>query len=112
MSERGVVKPPNQSEFSTNRAANGSVPLTREASRVRGSNEMFSHGMPGGSGPLARSASPISPPNNTKFDDGDPGYTPRPASAVEPGKGTVPVNPFLVSGSIVPASTLRDSAKK
>ena len=29
---------------------------------------------------------------------GDPGYTSQPDSAVDPGKGAVPINPFLASG--------------
>lgn len=109
-----ITNAPNQGAFSTNRANNGSVPLTRDASPIVTPNlSRYMHGDPGGSGPLTRMASPIVEPNKTKFADGDPGYTARPAAAVEPGKGSVPVNPFVAGqAGIVPSSMLRDSAKK
>jgi hypothetical protein len=108
--QRGVVKPPNEGEFSSNKANNGFMPLSRDASPCRPPNETIKDGDPGGSFSLAKMASPVNPPN-MGLKDGDPGYTPRPGSAVEPGKGAVPVNPFLVSGGIRPAMPVADMAK-
>jgi hypothetical protein len=105
-----ITNVPNNGEFSRNRANNGSVPLSRDASPIRTGNERFKAGDPGGSGSLAKSASPINPPNDAKFRDGDPGRTPAAPSAIEPGKGAVPVNPFLKSGGIAPASVQADEA--
>jgi hypothetical protein len=110
-----ITNAPNQGEFAANRAANGYLPLTRGASPVDPPNlSKFGHGDPGGSANLARMASPIaSTPNRSDFVGGDPGYTPRPGSAVEPGNGSVPVNPFTPgSNGIVPSSRIPDSAMR
>jgi hypothetical protein len=55
------------------------------------------HGDAGGSANLARQASPVIAAK-PRFADGDPGYTPQPDSAVDPGKGAIPVDPLFVSG--------------
>jgi hypothetical protein len=96
--QRGVVKPPNESAFKGDGRTNGFLPLTTEQSPVTASNlSRFRHGGTGGSADLARHASPVVPAN-AKLVAGDPGYTPACPSAVEPGKGAVPVNPVLASG--------------
>ena len=96
--QRGVVKPPNETDFKGDCRTNGFLPLSPEQSPVTASNLSRSrHGKAGGSADLARHASPVIPAN-AKLVAGDPGYTPACASAVEPGKGAVPVNPVLASG--------------
>ena len=97
--QRGVVKGSNVEGSAGNRANNGFVPLGGGAPTVHPAN------MPGATGdrrsgsfPLGGGASPIDPPNAKRFDVGMV-QMPQPASAIEPGKGMVPVNPFLPSGS-------------
>jgi hypothetical protein len=103
---------PNNGEFSTNRANNGFLPLTKGASPVNPPNNAAGDRR-GGSSSLAGAASPVNPPNDGRFANGDKG-TSGPASAnpsaMEPGRGAVPVNPFLVSGGIMPATRQADSA--
>jgi hypothetical protein len=94
--------PPNENKFSSNRAANGYLPLTKGSSPVNPPNDA-GRDRRGGSASLAGGMSPVNPPNNSKFQDGDTGATPHAGAAVEPGKGEIPVNPFGVSGGIVPA---------
>jgi len=94
--ERGVVKPPNEGEFKSDRRANGFLPLAGEASTVKPSNEA----RPGGdrrmgSFPLAGGASPINPPNQTGGDRRGYSSDEEMPAAVEPGKGAVPVNPGI-----------------
>jgi hypothetical protein len=93
--QRGVVKPPNETDFKGDCRTNGFLPLTTAGSPVNASNlSRFRHGVAGGSADLARHASPVVPAN-AKLVAGDPGYTSACDSAVEPGKGAVPVNPVL-----------------
>ena len=110
--QRDVVKPPNEGDFKGDRRTNGFLPLSGSGSPVTASNlSRFMHGDAGGSADLARHASPVVPAN-ARFVDGDPGYTSQPDSAVEPGKGAVPVNPFLASGpGVARASRIADDAK-
>jgi hypothetical protein len=103
------MKAPNEAEFSTDRRANGYLPLTESASPVNSLNDA-ARDRRGGSADLAGGVSRINPPNESKCKGGDRGYTPVPPSAVEPGKGQVPVNPFGVSGGIVPARRQADDA--
>jgi len=96
--ERGVLKPPNMSDFKGDCRNNGFLPLSGAKTPVSASNlSRFMHGDAGGSADLARHKSPVVPAN-AKLVDGDPGYTSQPDSAVEPGRGAIPVNPLLVSG--------------
>jgi hypothetical protein len=110
--QRGVVKPPNEGDFKGDRRTNGFLPLSGAGSPVTASNlSRFMHGDAGGSADLARHASPVIPAN-ARLVDGDPGYTSQPDSAVEPGKGAVPVNPFLASGpGLARATWIDDDAK-
>jgi hypothetical protein len=111
-----ITNVPNQGEFSRDRRANGYLPLTGSPSPVTAPNATrFGHGDPGGSGPLTKMAAPLPPiPNDGRFVGGDPGRSGNyePSTAMEPGKGAVPVNPFRVSGAIVPSATQQDSAAK
>jgi hypothetical protein len=96
--QRGIVKPPNETDFKGDCRTNGFLPLSAAGSPITAPNlSRFSQGVAGGSADLARHASPIVPAN-AKLVAGDPGYTPECGSAVEPGKGAVPVNPVLASG--------------
>ena len=96
--QRGVVKPPNEIAFKGDCRTNSFLPLSGAGSPLPVSNlSRFIHGDAGGSADLARHASPVVLAN-AKLVDGDPGYTAQPDSAVEPGKGAVPVNPVLASG--------------
>jgi hypothetical protein len=104
-----AMKAPNEGEFSSDRRANGYLPLTESASPVNPPNDA-ARDRRGGSANLAGGMSPINPPNLSKFRDGDKGMTPVPGSAVEPGKGAIPVNPFGVGGGIVPARRQADDA--
>jgi hypothetical protein len=111
--QRGVVKPPNEGEFKRDRRTNSFLPLSGAGSPVTAPNvSRFVHAEAGGSADLARRASPVVP-SNMRLVDGDPGYTSQPNSAVEPGKGAVPVNPFLASGpGLARASRITDDAKQ
>src|SRR5262249_49766450 len=97
-----AMKAPNEGEFSSDRRANGYLPLTESASPVNPPNDA-ARDRRGGSADLAGGMSPINPPNDSKFRAGDRGMTADAPAAVEPGRGQVPVNPFGVSGGIVPA---------
>jgi hypothetical protein len=98
--QRGIVRGSNKESPSGDGRANGFLPLGGSSPTVHPAN------MPGaigdrrnGSFPLGGGASPINPPNAKRFDVGMV-KMPQPESAIEPGKGLVPVNPFLPSGSI------------
>jgi hypothetical protein len=114
--QRGVVKPPNEGLFKMNdRRANGYLPLTdtKDAMPPDPNLSRFMHGDPGGSADLARRASEIGPlPNETRFREGDKGLSadaPVPFPDM-PGRGAVPVNPFLASGGTAEASPSPDDA--
>ena len=64
-----------------------------------------------GSFPLGGSGSPVNPPNNRRFSVGDV-EMPQPASAIEPGKGAVPVNPFLPGGAVAHSLPVADMAPR
>ena len=112
-----ITNVPNEGEFSRDRRANGYLPLAGAASPVNPPNNggMLRDGDPGGSASMAKMPSPINPPNNNQFRSGDKG-TSGPASANPsaemPGRGAVPVNPYLVSGGIRPAMAEADEATK
>jgi hypothetical protein len=112
-SQRSVVKPPNMSGFKGDARTNGFLSLSGAGSPVSAPNlSRFLHGDAGGSADLARRTSPVSPTTSTLV-DGDPGYTLQPDSAVEPGKGAVPVNPFVASRpGISRANGITDDAKQ
>jgi len=104
--ERDVVKAPNETDLGSaahrDRRANGYMPLTESASPVKPSNEPGPGGdRRGGSANLAGQASPIKTPDH-RFNLED-AKMPQPPSAFEPGKGSVPVQPFVPGGSGVNA---------
>ena len=102
-----------------NRKNNGFLPLGGGASTVHPAN------MPGAAGdrrmgsfPLGSTGEKINPPNDGKlrFTPGDVPNTSSgsPNSAVEPGRGDVPVNPFLPGGAAarsLPVSDMAPSAE-
>lgn len=97
--QRGVVHGSNKEGAAGDRRMNGFLPLGGGAPTVHPANMTDTGGdRRNGSFPLGGSASPINPPNAKRFDVGMV-QMPQPASAIEPGKGVVPVNPFLPSGS-------------
>jgi len=97
--ERDVVKAPNEELRGArgDHRANGFMPLTEQASSVRPSNEPRVGGdRRGGSANLAGQAPPVRTPDH-RFNI-ENAKMPNPPSAVEPGKGAVPVNPFVPGG--------------
>ena len=102
-------------------------------------NTLFSHGDPGSCGPMGRSASPVHSPN-AMFRGGDAGngfmpltksaspvhgsneafkfnvanaQMPQPESAMQPGQGDVPINPFRSGNGVTgPALGISETAVK
>ncbi len=100
---RDLVTPPN--DTGGDRRANGFLGLTGRAAPVDPTNlSRFAHGDPGGSADLTKLASQVAPPNDSRFRDGDKGLTPGMEFPASPGKGAVPVNPFLASGGLASAA--------
>ena len=103
---RAVVTPPNQAGPGGNRATNGYLPLG-------GSAGPLPPGGPGGGDrrngcvPLGGIASPVHLPVD-RFDV-ETAKMPQPPSAIEPGKGAIPVNPWNAAGRpnhAVPSSVI------
>jgi hypothetical protein len=107
--EWGAVEPPNEGEFKGYSRANGFLPLTEAQGNVHPSNERLRDRHTGGSSGLVREPSLVAPLNRPGPPVGTSGTVQVP-SAVEPGKGMVPVNPFLVRGGFVPAERIGDEA--
>jgi hypothetical protein len=109
--ERGVIKGSNQEGAGGDRRNNGFLPLSGGAAAVHPANMPGAQGdRRNGSFPLGATGERITPPNH-KFDVGMV-KMPQPESAIEPGKGTVPVNPFLPSGAPARvAGQIADEAK-
>jgi hypothetical protein len=106
--ERGVVKPPNQ-QLQGLAATRSAVPPAA-VPRLRGPNSALHAGDPGGSANLTRQVSAVAPINQ-RFNVDD-ARMPQPQSAIEPGRGDVPINPFLASGpGIARAKSIPDDAK-
>ena len=103
--DRGIVKPPNQelqglaaTRSHAPRAEMPAMPCPKPA-------------LQGGSADLTRQPSPVAAAS-CRFNV-DNACMPQPPSAFEPGKGDVPVNPFLASGSaIIPGFPFIDDAKQ
>ncbi len=95
--ERGVVKGSNMEGAGGDRRANGFMPLGGGAATVHPANRGAGGDRRAGSFPLTAGGAGITPPNH-RFDVGMV-KMPQPESAIEPGKGTVPVNPFLPGGA-------------
>ncbi len=103
--ERGVVKPPNQElqglAATRSHAPRAGMPATPEPTPA----------LQGGSADLTRQPSPVAPARY--HFNVDNARMPQPPSASEPGKGEVPVNPFLASGTgIARVLPIFDAAKQ
>ncbi len=95
--ERDVVKPANETGRAGARARNGFLPLTGSPATVHPSNEPGARGdRRGGTADLTPHSSPVRVPDH-RFNV-ENAKMPQPPSAVEPGKGAVPVNPFVPGG--------------
>ena len=110
--ERGVVRGSNKEGPGGDLRNNGFLGLAGGASTVHPANRS---GPGAATAATARSrsacgASPINPPNNRRFEVGDV-EMPQPESAIEPGRGADPVNPFLGSGAAAKAMPVSDMAK-
>jgi hypothetical protein len=92
---RGVVKPPNEAGPHGNRASNSSSPLARTVSPIH-TCEHGGGNRRRGCVPLDGVASPVHPPAH-HFDI-DAAKMPQPPSAIEPGRGAIPVDPWDTSG--------------
>lgn len=92
---RVVVKPPNEAGPCGNRASNSYAPLARTA----GPHLACDHGgrnRPRGCVPLDGVASPVHPPAH--HFDVETAKMPQPPSAIEPGRGAIPVDPWDTAG--------------
>ena len=101
-SERGVVKPPNDQ---TKAPIGSSGPLGREASPIM-RNDRSDRRM--GSYPLTGGASAITEAQNRDWKVGT-SSEPEMATTVEPGKGSVPINPGI--GGRIGSMPIADMAK-
>jgi len=110
--ERGVVKPPNMPDKAGDRRNNGFMPLGGEMSTVHPANKEGPGGdRRGGSFPLGGGAPAIADRQHRFNVDEVPGsHAPMPFQS-EPGKGAVPVNPFLPGGAAARATAVADDAK-
>jgi hypothetical protein len=109
--ERGVVKPPNKPTAGGDDRNNGFLPLGGGASTVHPANYGPGGDRKMGSFPLSGGA-PAIQRNGYRFDvDDAPGTANPMPTAVEPGKGTVPVNPFLPGGAVARADSVPDEAR-
>src|ERR1700735_1551230 len=97
--QRGVVKGSNDEERGGDPRANGYLPLGGGASTVHPAN------MPGAAGDRRNGSSslagvtPAIQRNEQRFNVDQILQSPTP-TAIEPGKGAVPVNPFLPGGAV------------
>jgi len=109
--ERDVVKPANEPGRAGARANNSFLPLTGSPPVAQPSNESGARGdRRGGSFNLAEVASPVKTPDH-RFHV-EHAKMPQPPAAIEPGRGTVPVIPFVPGGQgINRAYPVADSAK-
>jgi hypothetical protein len=104
---RSHVTPPNEAGAGGNRANNGYLPLAG----AKGSVRPLNHGgdRRNGSAPLGGMASPVHLYDH-RFDVSK-AKMPQPPSAIEPGKGAVPVNPWDAEGEPNHALTQPDSGR-
>lgn len=97
--QRGAVPVPNEQMKGNH--VNSSSPLGRHAPATKAPNAGIHNGdINNGFLPMAKHASQCSPPNNsTRFDvnDARDGYDNPPVAS--PGRGAIPVNPFMDNGN-------------
>jgi hypothetical protein len=91
----GVVKPSNETGPGGNRASNGYLSLAGSPGPIP-STGLSGGDRRNGSSSLGGMISPVHPPAN-RFDV-EKAKMPQPPSATEPGKGSIPVNPWNDSG--------------
>jgi hypothetical protein len=110
--QHGVVKGSNKEGSGGDMRNNGFLPLGGGASTVHPANRQGPGGdRRDGSFPLAGSASPVNPPNAKRWDVGMVGMPDQPFPA-EPGKGAIPVNPFMPGGAAARALPEPDMAPR
>lgn len=113
--QHGIIKPPN--EASPGNRMNSCGPMGHGASPAHPPNATIHDGNIANSFlSMTHQGSPMNPPNaGLKFSVSD-AQMGQPPSAVAPGKGAIPVNPFTASGNpaMVTAGSayLRDTAKR
>jgi hypothetical protein len=107
--ERGVIKPPNL-DLQGLAATRSQAPAPGRPT-AHPANSRLTAGDPGGSANLTKAVSPIAPASH-RFDV-DRAFKPQPPAAVAPGKGAVPINPFLAStAGVARAVPIDDDAKQ
>jgi hypothetical protein len=108
--QRGVVRGSNMESPAGNMKNNGFLPLSGGAGTVHPAN----HGPGGdhrnGSFPLSAGAAMTKPPDH-RFNVGQVGMPDQPFPD-QPGKGAVPVNPFLPGGEAARSMPVSDMAPK
>jgi hypothetical protein len=107
--QRGVVNPPNKPDRAGDGRANGYLPLSGGAPTLHPSNHGPGGDRRGGSFPLDGGA-PAIHESQRRFNVDDV-KMPQPASAIEPGKGAVPVNPFMPGAAAGRSAAVSDEAK-
>jgi hypothetical protein len=100
----GAVAPPNRPDAAGNRAQNGYLPLVGTRGPVV-PHAPDGH-RPEGSTPRMKMPSPVHPPDH-RFDVGK-AKMPQPPSAIEPGKGAIPVTPWDSDGQPNQAGPVQD----
>ena len=107
--ERGVVRPSNQPGAAGSGANNSYLPLDRRAAGVNPSHYGTGGDNCGGSADLAGQATPVRLPNH--HFDVSMAKMPQPPSAIELGRGAVPVTPGLPNRAIPELEILRQPRK-
>jgi hypothetical protein len=111
MVERDVVKPPNKEDAAGNMKNNGFLSLAGSMGAVKGSN-IEGRGGDRRDGSFPLTAGPVmAKPREHRFNVGQVGMPDQPFPA-QPGKGTVPVNPFLPGGAAARSMPVSDMAPK
>jgi hypothetical protein len=108
--QRGVVKGSNMESPAGNMKNNGFLPLSGGAGTVHPSNMGMGGDKRNGSFPLSAGGPMTNPPDH-RFNVGQVGMPDMPFPT-EPGKGAVPVNPFLPGGTAARSMPVSDMAPK
>jgi hypothetical protein len=113
--ERGVVRGSNDQAPRGDHRNNGFLPLSGGPATVHPANMADGGDRRMGSFPLSSGGSPVNPPNADAF-RWNPSMVPntssgQPGSAVQPGRGDVPVNPFLPGGAAARSLPVADEAR-
>ena len=109
--ERGGVKPANIPGAAGDRRNNGFLPLSGQAATVHPSNRGPGGDRRDGSFPLGGGA-PAIRDDQKRFNVDEVLAAQKPMDwPMEPGKGAVPVNPFMPGGAAARATQVADDAK-